>query len=229
MEASLGLLLVQASDGRVQVASVKRGGAAWSRGVPPLVYVESVNGESASPAKVEDVQRQIRAAARPVVIAFDRGEAYAGLAPDEIVEKAAGSSGFETARVTISKPDAADLGRACAFASREGDVVEVEYTATLRQTGAVFDSTAARGRPFAALLGNGDLLKGLELGLLEMCIGERRTIEVPAALGFGARGSRAYGVPPDAALTYDARLVSINGVTNPSTRREDVPDEQRYF
>ena len=66
-----------------------------------------------------------------------------------------------------------------------------------------------------------------EAGAVE-CIGERRRVRVPAQLGFGSRGSRTYGVPPDAVLLYDVKLVSINGQTDPGLRREDLPDEQRF-
>lgn len=115
-----------------------------------------------------------------------------------------------------------------ATAARVGDVVEFEYSAAVASSGVEFDSTAWRGRPFAAMLGNGDLVRGLELGLLEMCIGEERRIEVPPALGFGPSGSRVFKVPPAATLVYDARLVSINGATDPSARRSEMPDEQRF-
>ena len=43
-----------------------------------------------------------------------------------------------------------------------------------------------------------------------------------------ARGSRTYQVPPDSVLLYEAKLVSINGITDPNVRREDLPDEQRF-
>ena len=71
-------------------------------------------------------------------------------------------------------------------------------------------------------------MPGLELGLFEMCIGEERTLRVPPELGFGRRGSRLFGVPPNAALVYRVRLLSINLQTNPATRRSELPDEQRF-
>ena len=37
-----------------------------------------------------------------------------------------------------------------------------------------------------------------------------------------------YGVPPDAELEYRLRLVSINMVTDPMARREELDDEQRF-
>ena len=53
-------------------------------------------------------------------------------------------------------------------------------------------------------------------------------MSVPPLLGFGRKGSKAYGVPPDAALEYRIRLVSINMQTDPKARRVDIDDEQRF-
>ena len=227
---ALGLVLVAAPDGRIQVSRVLKDSAAWRRGVPPLVFLDSINNVTVAGLPVADVQEQIKRTARPITISFDPS-AYAGLQPDEVVEKASSASGFETSRVTIEKGSGMGYGDTCSFRTREADVIEFDYTGRLAQTGAVFDSTELgwRGRPFGALLGNGDMVRGLELGLLEMCIGEERTLRVPASLGFGARGSRTYGVPPASALVYQVKLLSINGVVDPLVRREDVPDEQRFY
>ena len=227
-ERSLGLELEQAGE-RIRVARVKMDSAAGERGLPPLIYLESVNGERVVRRPVSEVQGLVRSASRPVTLCFDRGEAYDGLSAPAAVEKAARANGLATSRITISKADvAADGAPMCGFVSREGDFIEVSYTARLEANGRVFDSSADRGRPFAALLGNGDLVRGLELGLLEMCPGEERTILVPPALGFGARGSRTFGVPPDATLIYETKLISINGATDATSRREDVEGERRY-
>jgi len=229
---AIGLELDQSDDGRILVQRVKRESAAWAQGVPPLIYIDAVNGETVAGSPVANVQERIRRASRPVRITFDRGEAYAGLAPDEIVAKAAAASGFETSRVRIAKVGDQFVGEsACAFKSRAGDVIEIDYDARLATSGRSFDSTGlgGRGHPFSALLGNGDLLRGLELGVLEMCIGEERRIEIPPVLAFGSRGSKLYGVPADTPLVYEVRLLSINGVADAKARREDIPDEQRYL
>jgi FKBP-type peptidyl-prolyl cis-trans isomerase len=68
----------------------------------------------------------------------------------------------------------------------------------------------------------------LELGVLGMCLGEQRRLTVPPALGFGHKGSVPFGVPPDATLEYRVKLVSVNGQTDTSTKRADLPDEKRY-
>ena len=121
----------------------------------------------------------------------------------------------------------------CAFKTRNTDVIEVEYSAKyLKPDGSKlveFDSSEMRsGRPFAFTLGNGDVIRGLELGCFEMCIGEERLLRVPSVLGFGTRGSKTYSVPPNAPLEYTVKLVSINMQTDPNVKRVDIDDEQRF-
>ncbi|CAM9420178.1 unnamed protein product, partial [Choristocarpus tenellus] len=53
---------------------------------------------------------------------------------------------------------------------------------------------------------------GWDLALLGMCVGERRLINVPPAMGYGMQGIAQRGIPPGATLVYDVQLVGINGV-----------------
>ena len=229
-EGAIGLGFSETSTGQTQVNRVVEGSAAWELGVPPLSVVVGVNGRDVSSLKYSELQTLIKRAPRPVELKFD-GSAYAGLRPDEIVKKAAQAQGMEAATLRIEKTPA-NQGLRCGMQTAVSDTVEIEYEASYETAEGrkVFDSSAQRsGRPFAMLLGNGDAqTRGLELGLLEMCMGEERTLRVPPELGFGRRGNRLYGVPPDAPLTYRVRLVSINMQTNPATNRADLPDEQRY-
>ena len=71
-------------------------------------------------------------------------------------------------------------------------------------------------------------MKGLELGLYDMCIGERRKFSVPPLLGFGKSGSRLFRVPSDATLEYEVVLRAINLQNDPRVRRADLDFEQRY-
>lgn len=50
--------------------------------------------------------------------------------------------------------------------------------------------------PFASR----QVLKGLDLSLFDMCVGERRKIEIPARLAYGRKGSKLFGIPPDDGL-----------------------------
>ena len=54
-----------------------------------------------------------------------------------------------------------------------------------------------------------------DLGLVGMCIGERREIDVPPVLGYGAKGLPKRGIPPNARLIYEVELLSINADSRP--------------
>ena len=41
------------------------------------------------------------------------------------------------------------------------------------------------------------VVKGLDLSLFDMCVGERRRIEIPARLAYGNKGSKVFGIPPE--------------------------------
>jgi hypothetical protein len=54
-----------------------------------------------------------------------------------------------------------------------------------------------------------------DVGLQGMCVGERRLVDVPPALGFGEKGLPKRGVPPNARLLYDVELLAINALSTP--------------
>ena len=63
--------------------------------------------------------------------------------------------------------------------------VTVNYTGKL-EDGSVFDSSMVEGRePLKAQLGQGQLIKGFEDGLIDMEIGESKTVEIPASDAYG--------------------------------------------
>ena len=56
--------------------------------------------------------------------------------------------------------------------------VSVHYTGRL-EDGTVFDSSLVEGRePLTATLGQGNLISGFENGLVDMVVGEKKTIEI---------------------------------------------------
>ena len=63
--------------------------------------------------------------------------------------------------------------------------VSVHYTGRL-EDGTVFDSSLAEGRePLTATLGQGHLISGFENGLVDMVVGEKKTIEIEAENAYG--------------------------------------------
>jgi FKBP-type peptidyl-prolyl cis-trans isomerase SlpA len=63
--------------------------------------------------------------------------------------------------------------------------VEVHYTGRL-EDGTVFDSSLVEGRePLTAILGQGNLIPGFENGLVDMTVGEKKTIEIEPENAYG--------------------------------------------
>ncbi|MDX1385096.1 MAG: FKBP-type peptidyl-prolyl cis-trans isomerase, partial [Thermoanaerobaculia bacterium] len=71
--------------------------------------------------------------------------------------------------------------------AKKGSTVTVYYTGWLTD-GTKFDSSRDTGRPFAFKLGEGEVIKGWDQGVVGMKVGGRRKLEVPAKLGYGKRG-----------------------------------------
>ena len=63
--------------------------------------------------------------------------------------------------------------------------VSVHYTGRL-EDGTVFDSSLVEGRePLTATLGQGNLISGFENGLVDMVVGEKKTIEIEPENAYG--------------------------------------------
>lgn len=88
-----------------------------------------------------------------------------------------------------------------------GKVAVVHYTGKLTN-GTVFDSSVTRGTPFEFPLGAGRVIKGWDLGVLGMKIGEKRTLTIPADLAYGAGGIPG-AIPPNATLIFEVELLGI--------------------
>eukprot|EP00047_Mylnosiga_fluctuans_P013113 m.29512 g.29512 ORF g.29512 m.29512 type:complete len:143 (-) comp4672_c0_seq1:89-517(-) len=113
---------------------------------------------------------------------------------------------------------AADLGvevtktaPSCSRKSKTGDKLSMHYTGLLQANGKKFDSSLDRGRPFEFTIGRGQVIRGWEQGLLDMCIGEHRKLTIPPELGYGSRGTGGGLIPGGATLVFDVELMAING------------------
>jgi len=87
----------------------------------------------------------------------------------------------------------------------------VHYTGWLSdqgQHGKKFDSSLDRGQPLAIPIGIGRVIKGWDEGLMTMKVGGKRTLHIPAHLGYGARGAGG-DIPPNADLIFDVELVGL--------------------
>jgi len=97
----------------------------------------------------------------------------------------------------------------------KGSHVLVNYTGWLYSAtatdnkGAKFDSSVGKG-PFEFIVG-ANVIEGFSQGVQGMKVGGKRTIVIPAVIGYGASGTN--GIPPNADLVFDLELVKVCGVS----------------
>nr|XP_057905347.1 peptidyl-prolyl cis-trans isomerase FKBP10-like isoform X1 [Doryrhamphus excisus] len=102
---------------------------------------------------------------------------------------------------TLSKP------KTCSRVAMASDFVRYHYNGTLL-SGQAFDSSHGRNATYDTYLGQGDLIEGMDQGLLGMCVTERRLIIVPPFLAYGEKGHGSL-VPPQATLVFEVLMVDL--------------------
>ena len=124
----------------------------------------------------------------------------------------------QSQQVSYTAPDGTDktatlqyvvITQGCGAAVKSGDTVSVNYTGWLQSTGKMFDSSLkAGGQPFSVHVGQGEVIKGWDAGLVGMKPGETRRLIIPGEIAYGAQGAGST-IPPNATLVFDITLLSI--------------------
>lgn len=100
---------------------------------------------------------------------------------------------------------------------RYGNLVRCHYTGTLLASGKGFDCSRARGEPLEFMLGKGVVIKGWDMGVATMQVGERSQLTISSKYGYGPSGM-VPKIPPNADLVFDIALLSF--------REEDLSERQ---
>ncbi len=93
-----------------------------------------------------------------------------------------------------------------------GKVLTIQYTLWLGD-GTRIDSSADHGNQFKFTLGKGEVIKGLEEGVVGLRVGGIRWLTVPPALAYGAAGviaNNGPSIPPDATLVFVVELLAVD-------------------
>lgn len=95
-----------------------------------------------------------------------------------------------------------------------GQVASVHYTGWLHdpeaadERGTKFDSSVDRDAPFQFPLGQGRVIRGWDVGVDGMQVGEKRELIIPALWAYGDRGAGNV-IPPGATLLFEVELLGI--------------------
>jgi len=90
-------------------------------------------------------------------------------------------------------------GKAGVNPAKKGDSITLLYVGCLKD-GKQFDKNLKEGYTFE--IGGDEVIPGIELGVMGMCLNEKRRIIIPPEQGYGEDGASEGAIPPNAELTF---------------------------
>ena len=120
----------------------------------------------------------------------------------------------QTAGKTMTTPSGLqiiDTAVGTGASPKPGQTCVMHYTGWLYEggkKGKKFDSSVDRNEPFEFPIGQHKVIAGWDEGVATMKVGGKRTLIIPPALGYGARGAGG-AIPPNATLMFDVELLAV--------------------
>ncbi|KAK4817787.1 hypothetical protein QYF61_027791 [Mycteria americana] len=154
------------------------------------------------------------------------------LLPLALLAAPAQAQGGTAAAAEEVKIEVLHLPEVCSPTSKKGDLLNAHYDGFLASDGSKFycSRTQNEGHPKWFVLGVGQVIKGLDIAMMNMCPGEKRKVIIPPSLAYGQQG---YGkkevlilnfvfplfypfkhsqgkIPPNATLIFEIELYAVN-------------------
>jgi peptidylprolyl isomerase len=85
---------------------------------------------------------------------------------------------------------------------KKGQDLAVQYTGVIWRTGKVFDSSWSRNTPLTTVIGEGQVIKGWDTGLVGQTVGSRVLLVIPPADGYGSAGASQAGIKGTDTLVF---------------------------
>jgi len=85
--------------------------------------------------------------------------------------------------------------------------VHVHYVGKF-ETGQEFDSSLRRGKPLTFNVGMGNVIKGWDVGIPSMRVGEKAILTIKPEYGYGRAGAGGV-IPPNTTLVFEVELVGF--------------------
>tara|TARA_B110000977_G_scaffold201484_1_gene296318 strand:+ start:6838 stop:7740 length:903 start_codon:yes stop_codon:yes gene_type:complete len=107
-------------------------------------------------------------------------------------------NGMEIVNLQMGKPDGKH--------AKPGKNVTMKYIGKL-QSGKIFDQTKGNAT-FRFRLGVGEVIKGWDVGVDGMRVGDKRRLVIPPAMAYGKKGVKG-AIPGGATLVFEVELVNV--------------------
>jgi peptidylprolyl isomerase len=90
---------------------------------------------------------------------------------------------------------------------KKGQYIVVQYTGVNWRTKKVFDSSWSRSAPWATQIGEGQVIKGWDTGLVGQTVGSRVLLVIPPSDGYGKTGSSSAGINGTDTLVFAIDII----------------------